>query len=558
MPRHRGRDAARGPAAAAQAPREVDVLAVDEEVVVEEARRDPRVGERLRPEQDGAAGGAEDLGGPVEPPVVAVPGADVEVPSVRGHPDPDAVEHGRRREVGPFRAEDLPGEGRDAGVLGAPGVLEERRDEAGREDDVRVQDEDPRDPPLDGLLRSIGCGRPCSRGSRATGRPRGGRARPFRTRRASRASRPRTRCRRRKRRGRGTTARKARGRAARRRGTRCASRARRGRAAVMRPPGGARSASRGRGGRGGRGPARAATSARGWSARTTGASTRRSAAPRSVAAQAAAQTGADACRSEIAELVPHVERAEVAPREGVHRDAADVRRTRGRDVADPAAALEELRAEVDVLEPRGRERRVEAAGGLEVGAPHEEGGGGRLLDVERLVAGTVEVAVAPEATGSREEAVDEEGLAEDRAEARQAAQLKLLLPVAREARRGRDDRRVGVEGREEGRERGSAPSTSAASGFRKRIVSDGAPSFAARLQAGPNPRFAPASTTRAPAARATPADPSVDALSTTTTGTPGGTDCTRPPGARRSSTTRSRRGRGGRSSGSMIVRIPVP
>ena len=51
VPRDRGRDAARRPAAAAQAPREVDVLAVDEEVVVEEARRDPRVREGRGAEQ---------------------------------------------------------------------------------------------------------------------------------------------------------------------------------------------------------------------------------------------------------------------------------------------------------------------------------------------------------------------------------------------------------------------------------------------------------------------------------------------------------------------------
>ena len=63
-----------------------------------------------------------------------------------------------------------------------------------------------------------------------------------------------------------------------------------------------------------------------------------------------------------------------------------------------------------------------------------------------------------------------------------------------------------------------------AASVQKRIVSDGALRRRA-VYAGPKPRFRPARR-RAPAARAASAEPSEDAGSTTTTGTPSGTDAT--------------------------------
>src|SRR6185369_4508968 len=54
------------------------------------------------------------------------------------------------------------------------------------------------------------------------------------------------------------------------------------------------------------------------------------------------------------------------------------------------------------------------------------------------------------------------------------------------------------------------------------LEADAAPA----LHAGPKPVFLGSATTRAPAARATSAEPSVEALSTTTTGTSRGTEVT--------------------------------
>ena len=73
------------------------------------------------------------------------------MPAVRGHADPDGVEHGRGKKVHALGPQDLPGEGAGARVLRPLGLLEEALEEIGREDDVGVEDEDPGAPGLHGL-----------------------------------------------------------------------------------------------------------------------------------------------------------------------------------------------------------------------------------------------------------------------------------------------------------------------------------------------------------------------------------------------------------------------
>ncbi len=159
-------------------------------------------------------------------------------------------------------------------------------------------------------------------------------------------------------------------------------------------------------------------------------------------------------------------------------------------------------------------------------ASHEKGGGGRLLDVERDVPRAVEVAVAPEAGVRGEEAVDEERLAEDRAEAREAAELERLLAVAREAGRGGDDGGVRVERGEEGGERGGAVHERGVGVQEEDRLGRGRRPGPRGCRRGRSRGSRPVVHDARPAARAASAEPSVEALSTTTTGTSGGTDVT--------------------------------
>ena len=156
---------------------------------------------------------------------------------------------------------------------------------------------------------------------------------------------------------------------------------------------------------------------------------------------------------EVAEEIPDVDGAEVAVGERLHRDAAHVRGAALGNVPDPPARFQEARAEIHVLEPRGREGGIEARERFEGVAPHEEGGGGGLLDVESRAAVLAEVAVAAKARVVREEAVDEKRLANERPSRRETAELKAVLAVALEARRDGGDGGVRVEGGEKRRER---------------------------------------------------------------------------------------------------------
>ena len=279
------------------------------------------------------------------------------------------------------------------------------------------------------------------------------------------------------------------------------------------------------------------------------------AAPASVAPQAAARTRPRGVAREVAELVPHVERPEVAPGERVHRDAAHVRRARRGDVTDAAPALEELRAEVHVLEPRGGERGVEAADGLEVGraargarrrpaarrrTPRRAAGRGSGRGGARRCPGRGGRRGAPRGGSSRRAGGGGAGRAPARRPSRRGAAAATAGSASSAARsaasvgRAVHERGVGVQ--EEDRLRGRA--------LLRRAVARGAEAeVRARLDRRARPRRA-----RRPPSRPTTRCPRRRRAR------PAARTSRRPPRARRSSTTRSRRGRGGRSSGSMIVR----
>ena len=203
--------------------------------------------------------------------------------------------------------------------------------------------------------------------------------------------------------------------------------------------------------------------------------------------------------------------------------------TRRGDVADAPAALEELRTEVHVLEPCGEKNAGSKPPTASKSArAHEEGGGGRLLDVERLVARTVEVAVAAEPGVAREEAVHEERLARGSSRAR-GRRRSWNRACPSPARRGAAAATAGSasSAAEERRERRLAVPKRGVGVQEEDRLRRAAPSFAARLHAGPKPRFrSRLDHARARALARRPRIRRDDALSTTTTGTPGGTDFT--------------------------------
>ena len=292
-------------------------------------------------------------------PVVRHARPDVEVPAVPRHADPDRVEHVRGNEVGAVRPEDLPRERADARVFRAAGLGEQALEVVGREDDVGVEDEDPRASRLDGAgdrevvaagVAEVLAGRhDRERHGRHLfeGRERGARAvlrrvvhrddREVAERlREERGQKPLDVARLVVRDDRdedggglpGTHAAPPFGRSAERQPRPRSPRTTRACAA--------------------------AASRRGWSGRTNG----RSASRRSGARERREpRDGADArgrVAREVAEEIPDVDGAEVAVGKRVHRDAAHVRGAARGNVPDPPARFQETRAEVHVLEPRGR------------------------------------------------------------------------------------------------------------------------------------------------------------------------------------------------------------
>ena len=235
--------------------------------------------------------------------------------------------------------------------------------------------------------------------------------------------------------------------------------------------------------------------------------------------------------AEVPEEVPRVERKVVVVGERAHRGAADVARASRGDEADTVPRFEDLRAEVDVLEPGGGEGGVEASDLGEDRSADEERGGRGLLHVERDAPVPVEVALAEEPPVPREEAVHEEGFPGERAERGEAPELERFLSVPLERRGGRGNSRVGVELGEEGRERGRAVEEGGVGVEEEERLRgrEAATSPAPTLHAGPKPVFSPSRTTTAPARSASPAEPSSEALSTTTTRAGAGIDAAARP-----------------------------
>ena len=109
-------------------PRQIRVLAIEEEVRVEVTRRDPRALERGAPVEAGGAGRAEDRLLRLEAPRGFLSRTAIEVASRGGGRDPGRIEAVRRGETRSRRAEEPPRGGADVRRVGS---VEAARQDAG-------------------------------------------------------------------------------------------------------------------------------------------------------------------------------------------------------------------------------------------------------------------------------------------------------------------------------------------------------------------------------------------------------------------------------------------
>jgi hypothetical protein len=131
----------------------------------------------------------------------------------------------------------------------------------------------------------------------------------------------------------------------------------------------------------------------------------------------------------VPEEVPGIEGKVVTIGQGPHGGTPGMPYTYGGDEADREAGLLQPGAKIDILEPGGKELRVESTELTEHVRANEERGGGRLLHVDGFSSPPIEIAFSPKPRVPRPEPVHEEALPEEGSECREPSQLELLLSV---------------------------------------------------------------------------------------------------------------------------------